>query len=144
MEVFKIPQFFVRQNQGSYHLTFVDDKGHQRDFGEVEDSTVKGSITTIFKFLSKQKTEEEIKIEELQVKNQLALDLVKTKLTDEEKIDFIDLFPPFKETHDYIKGDEFSYNGTIYRVLQDHRSNHYRPNEAVSLYVDILNKLTIN
>ena len=143
MEAFKIPQFFVRQNQDTYYLTFVDEKGNQRDYGEVEESAVKGSITTIFNFIAKQKTEEEIKIEELKEKNKLALDLVREKLTDEEKIEFIELYEPFKENHFYKVGDEFSYEGTIYRVLQDHESSHYRPNEAPSLYVDILNKLTI-
>lgn len=138
-----IPQFFIRQQNGEYILTFIDDKFVQRDYGVVEDSPIKGSITAIFNFIAKQKTEEQLKIEELKEKNELALSLIRTKLSDEEKIDFIDLFPPFQETHDYVTGDEFSYNGTIYRVLQDHRSSHYRPHEAVSLYVDILNKLTI-
>ena len=136
-------QFFVRKSNETYFLTYVDAKGIQRDYGEVEETTLKRSIQTIVNFISNLKTEEEQKIEELKQKNELALELIKTKLSDEEKVEFISLFPPFQETHDYVEGDEFSYNGTIYRVLQDHRSNHYRPNEAVSLYVDILNKLTI-
>lgn len=136
-------QFFVRKANETYYLTYVDEKGIQRDYGEVEETTLKRSIQTIVNFISNIKTEEEQKIEELKQKNELALELIKTKLSDEEKADFISLFPPFQETHDYKVGDEFSYEGTIYRVLQDHRSSHYRPNEAVSLYVDILNKLTI-
>ena len=136
-------QFFVRKDEDRYFLTFVDSKGIQRDVGLVEDEDVVEHILFIDNYVSSIKTEEEIIIDELKEKQQEVIALLNQQLTDEEKANFISIYPTFKENHEYKEGDEFSYEGTIYRVLQDHLSNHYRPNEAVSWYVDILNKLTI-
>ena len=59
-------------------------------------------------------------------------------LTDEEALTGIELFPRWKTDTEYITGDRISYNGLLYRCLQNHTSQaSWTPSEAVSLWVRV-------
>lgn len=49
------------------------------------------------------------------------------------------LFPAWQPGQNYEPGFKVNYNGTVYKVLQQHESaDHWKPDEAVSLYAKLL------
>lgn len=44
-------------------------------------------------------------------------------LTDEEAIEFAQLFNVFRQNTSYLTGDRFLFKGNLYKVLQDHHSD---------------------
>ena len=60
-------------------------------------------------------------------------------LDDAEALEAPMLFPAFDlDGKSYILGDRFTYEGKLYRVLQDHTSQtDWLPTTAVSLYVEV-------
>ena len=137
-------QFTVFKDNDTYRLLYVNDKLEQVDYGELKGETILPRVEMIEKWIDDLKSPEELKIEELETVRQRALSFVQEQATDEQKLEMIDLFDEFQSDHEYKKGDEFKWNGSIYRVLQAHTSQEYwKPDEAVSLYVDIANKIEI-
>jgi chitodextrinase len=60
-------------------------------------------------------------------------------LDDEEALEAPMLFPAFDPNEkSYTTGDRFTYEGKLYKVLQDHTSQtDWLPTTAVSLYVEV-------
>jgi Carbohydrate binding domain. len=60
-------------------------------------------------------------------------------LPDDDAVERVILFPVWKTNVTYHIGDRFRYNGTLYKVVQDHTSHEaYTPNVTVSLYAEVL------
>lgn len=126
-----------------YQLVYVNDKGIQEPNREVPEELLT-HVQAIEKTITQFKSEEELKVTELEKTVEQAFETIKQTLPDEQKISFVSLYPLFEIEKEYNTGDEFQYNGKIYRVLQKHTSQeHWKPTEAVALYVDIENKLNI-
>lgn len=137
-------QIIIQVHEDELRLLYVKDRGEQIDYGELTDEPILQDINSILDWLNDLKSPEEQKIKELDDARLVALSYVQSHASDEEKLEMIDLFDEYKIGHGYIKGDEFKWQGSIYRVVNDHTSQmDWKPDEAVSLYVDILNKLTI-
>lgn len=125
-------------------INVVTANGEQKDLGTVTDEEIINAISNLDVLLDKVKTTSEQELEKLAQQKSQALDFIKSKATDEEKLSLIDLFEQFKENYEYQKDDEFQYNGSIYKVLQNHTSQpNWLPTNAPSLYVDIMNKVVI-
>ena len=62
-----------------------------------------------------------------------------TLLPDEDAVERIVLFPVWHTETAYAIGDRFRYNGTLYKVVQQHTSHEaYAPDVTVSLYAEVL------
>lgn len=63
-----------------------------------------------------------------------------TSVSDEVALSAPELFPAFDSGgHSYTTGDKFTYNGTVYKVLQSHTSqSDWTPETAPSLYAKVL------
>ena len=63
-----------------------------------------------------------------------------TSLTDEEALDAIQLYPSWKNNHEYKEvGERVRYDGILYKVLQAHTSqSSWTPPEAPSLFAKVL------
>lgn len=79
--------------------------------------------------------------------NQLEIIRKLTEIASEEAKGFDDkkalenmfLYPDFKADKDYKKGNRIIYNNTLYKVLQDHRSQaDWVPSAAPSLFAEVL------
>lgn len=51
-----------------------------------------------------------------------AAQITALSFTDEQAIEVVDLYPEYKVDHAYKKDDRFQYNGSLYKVNQDHTS----------------------
>ena len=66
-------------------------------------------------------------------------------LPDEEALEVVHMFRPYRIGVDYNTDDKFQYNGELFKVLQSHTSAlEWKPTEAVSLYVKITPPGTIS
>lgn len=64
---------------------------------------------------------------------------VADSLEDEEALSAPMLFDVWEPEQDYVIGHKVRYHGTLYKVLADHISkDHWRPDEAISLYAEVL------
>ena len=62
-----------------------------------------------------------------------------TSLSDEDALEALLLFPAWNPGTPYKMGDRILYDETLYRVLQDHRSqSDWTPDVASSLYAEVL------
>lgn len=61
-------------------------------------------------------------------------------LSDEDALDAINLYPSWKNNHEYTEvGERVRYNGVLYKVLQPHTSQSaWTPSEAPSLFAKVL------
>lgn len=60
-------------------------------------------------------------------------------MTDDEAMEAHELLPKWSDSKDYVVGDRFSYDGVVYRVLQNHTAlPTWRPGSAPSLYAEVL------
>lgn len=126
-----------------YQLMYVNDKGVQEQNREIP-KEILVHVQAIEETINQLKSEEELKVIELEKTVEQAFETIKQTLSDEQKISFVSLYPLFETEKEYNTGDEFQYQGKIYRVLQQHISQeHWKPTGALSLYVDIENKLNI-
>ena len=58
------------------------------------------------------------------------------KLSEEELLFLVNLYPKYRVGKEYKEGDIFNYQGKLYEVLQNHTSQEdWKPDEAGSLYV---------
>lgn len=68
----------------------------------------------------------------------LEVDLT-TMLTDEQALEVPYVFPEWKVNVNYVKEQRVLYQGVLYKVLQDHKSQAiWMPTEAVSLFAKVL------
>ena len=68
----------------------------------------------------------------------LEVDLT-TMLTDEQALEVPYVFPEWEVDVNYVKEQRVLYQGVLYKVLQDHKSQAiWTPTEAVSLFAKIL------
>lgn len=59
-------------------------------------------------------------------------------LPDIDALDAVELFPNWKTDIEYEVGDRVSYDGTLYKCLQDHTAQpDWNPTDAVSLWVRV-------
>ena len=137
-------QITILIHEDKLRLTYVNDKGEQADYGELTDEPILEDVSSIVDWLNDLKSPEEQKIKELDEARLVALSYVQTHASDDEKLDMIDLFDEYKGEHVYVRGDEFKWQGSIYRVVNDHTSQEtWKPDEVASLYVNINNKIEI-
>ena len=86
---------------------------------------------------------------ESRIDMKLLLKLLSDKLTaatDEEAIEFKSLYKPYRVGVRVEKGDRFYYplNDKLYQVVQGHTTQlHYRPDENITLYKEVLPPDTI-
>lgn len=60
-------------------------------------------------------------------------------LNDEEALSGVNLYPQWEPDRDMLAGERLRFNGTLYRVLQNHRSQEgWEPDAAVSLFAKVL------
>ena len=60
-------------------------------------------------------------------------------LNDEEALAGVNLYPQWEPDRDMLAGERLRFNGTLYRVLQNHRSREgWEPDAAVSLFAKVL------
>ena len=60
-------------------------------------------------------------------------------LSDEEALAGVNLYPQWEPDRDMLAGERLRFNGTLYRVLQNHRSQEgWEPDAAVSLFAKVL------
>lgn len=137
-------QFTVFKNGDTYRLLYVNDKAEQVDYGELADETIVPRIEMIAKWIDNLKSEDQQQLEALEQKHHQAFLFVVSTATDEEKLELIDIYPSYQIDKTYDAGDEFKWEGSIYRVLQIHTSQEvWKPNQAPSLYLNINNKIEI-
>ena len=68
----------------------------------------------------------------------LEVDLT-TMLTDEQALEVPYIFPKWEVDVNYVKDQRVLYQGVLYKVLQDHKSQAiWKPTEAVSLFAKVL------
>lgn len=68
----------------------------------------------------------------------LEVDLT-TMLTDEQALEVPYVFPEWEVDVNYVKNQRVLYQGILYKVLQDHKSQAiWMPTEAVSLFAKVL------
>ena len=68
----------------------------------------------------------------------LEVDLT-TMLTDEQALEVPYIFPKWEVDVNYVKDQRVLYQGVLYKVLQDHKSQAiWMPTEAVSLFAKVL------
>ena len=68
----------------------------------------------------------------------LEVDLT-TMLTDEQALEVPYVFPEWEVDVNYVKEQRVLYQGVLYKVLQDHKSQAiWKPTEAVSLFAKVL------
>lgn len=98
------------------------------EFIEVEINTdLENKISEIIAYVIDVKTPEE--------KINMALDFIKTKATDGEKISLIGIYPIWTEAKAYAVGDELQYFGTLYKVIQAHTSQaDWQPDKVPALF----------
>lgn len=59
-------------------------------------------------------------------------------LTDTDALEAVELFPHWKDSADYVTGDRVSYDGLLYKCLQDHTSQpSWTPDVSPSLWVRV-------
>lgn len=66
-----------------------------------------------------------------------------TALSDDDSIKALEMFPKWKaDAGSYKKGDRLTYNGTLYKVLQDHTPQEsWTPEAAPSLFATVLDSI---
>ncbi len=65
-------------------------------------------------------------------------DFVKTKATDEEKLEMVLAFPTWQINKSYAVGDELQCEGKLYRVIQAHVSQmNWGPETTPALFVEV-------
>lgn len=135
--------FKVYKDLEGYRLYFDDDNLITRTYDTVP-SEIEQHVIAIETWCNAQKTEAEIEIEKANQKQAIAFSFIQSTATDEEKLSLFEVFPEYQINHDYVIGDEFQYQGSVFRVLQNHNSqDSWLPTDSPSLYVDIANKITI-
>ena len=61
-----------------------------------------------------------------------------TSLTDTDALEAVELFPHWADDKAYQTGDRVSYNGLLYKCLQDHQSQpSWTPDASPSLWVRV-------
>ena len=98
------------------------------EFIEIEINTdLENKISEIITYVNGVKTPEE--------KINMALDFIKTKATDSEKISLIGIYPIWTEAKAYAVGDELQYSGILYKVIQAHTSQaDWQPDKVPALF----------
>lgn len=72
---------------------------------------------------------------------QRAVQIMALSFTDEQAIEVADLYPEYEVDHAYKQNDRFQYNGSLYKVNQDHTSAaQWVPGETgtESLYTNLM------
>lgn len=65
-------------------------------------------------------------------------------LTDTDALESMELFDAWKSDTDYVTDQRIRYEGKLYKVLQNHKSQaDWTPDTAVSLYVEVAEPGTI-
>ena len=60
-------------------------------------------------------------------------------LNDEEALAGVNLYPQWEPDRDMLAGERLRFNGTLYRVLQNHTSQEgWEPDKAPSLFAKVL------
>lgn len=61
-------------------------------------------------------------------------------LSDDQKEEILSRYEEYKEDKEYKEGDKFTFEGKIYEVIQEHRSQRtWIPSETPALYKEFLN-----
>ena len=77
---------------------------------------------------------------ELAQKLRMYIEKAAKSLTDEEAVDAVNLYPSWKNNHEYNEvGERVRYDGVLYKVLQAHTSQlAWIPPSAPSLFAKVL------
>lgn len=90
------------------------------------------------------KSEKQIQIEELEKEKEEMFLILDSKLTDEERLERIEIYPEWKEGVKYSKDTRIRFDGRLYKVLQEHTSqSDWLPDIALSLYLEVVANNTI-
>lgn len=90
------------------------------------------------------KSEKQIQIEELEKEKEEMFLILDSKLTDEERLERIEIYPEWVEGVKYSKDTRIRFDGRLYKVLQEHTSqSDWLPDIALSLYLEVVANNTI-
>lgn len=126
----------TKQNE-NYLIEFTDEDGNYSRIENNED--IKAKIEAIFSKFEIAKTVEEIKIEELEKEKEEILFILDSKLTNEERLDKISIYPKWERDIFYQENEKVRHQDKLYKVIQNHTSqDDWTPDVATSLFVEIV------
>lgn len=105
-------------------VEFFDSENNYLRFAGDELKDVAENITKIFEKFKIPKSEEELKIEELEKENKEMLKIITEKTTLDERIDMASILPRWEVDKEYKKNDERVYNDILYIAKKDHKSTY--------------------
>ncbi|MCR4256925.1 hypothetical protein VMHJH2_00160 [Streptococcus uberis] len=102
---------------------------------------VKQSVDVIKETAQKAIDDVKQAVEETNKATEILKTLIKSiDLPEEAKKEIASQYPTYEVSHDYKVGDIFSYNNTLYEVIQEHRSqSDWLPDAVASLYKPLIN-----
>ncbi len=118
-------------------ITITDEEGNieeQKDMKLVANRVIDGKSWFILaeKTRADKEREEFAKVTEITTRQMVK----EEKLSEEELLFLVNLYPKYRVGKEYKEGDIFNYQGKLYEVLQNHTSQEdWKPDEAGSLYV---------
>ncbi|MFL8888938.1 hypothetical protein [Helcococcus kunzii] len=129
-------------------IEFYDSDNNYLRLAGDEIKDVAENIKKIFEKFKIPKTEEELKIEELEKENKEMLKIITEKTTDAEKIELIKSFPLWEVGKDYWSDMDIPFvvypdydTGSLYRVVNKDvvkSQSDWTPNVAVSLFKKVV------
>jgi hypothetical protein len=121
-------EWVVDMEEGAYRLVWtVMDKTEQEIIADIEQAAQEAE-----EILKGKANERLINAEMRQIYTE------SESLTDEQALESVDTFPPYRVGVGYETGQRFQWSNKLWKVLQAHTSAvQWRPDEAVSLYVEV-------
>lgn len=118
-----IELFYQVNDTGDTYLMVTKD-GVRFQFTEVENN-LKQAMDN---YIATLKSDEEVVKEKL-------VDLLETKLTEDELVENVEIFPQWKPNMDMVEGKHYQDNGILYKVIQGHTSqSDWTPEDTPALF----------
>lgn len=105
-------------------VEFFDSENNYLKLAGDEIKDVAENINKIFEKFKMPKSEEELKIEELEKENKEMLKIITEKTTLDERIDMVSILPRWEVDVEYKKNDERAYDDNLYICLKNHTSSY--------------------